>query len=302
MSWDKLADRCQLFTDAHKGMLIELLKEAQSELTRSVNIVENIMWIEPNTVFENVIVLPNDYKSIISVLCNGNALEILDQSNIYRDSNNAVGNGSPSGYWIKGNRLYFNTNPTTEKIRIEYYAIISDPHTTKFFNLQLLTLETFPGGFDIIGFGTTFTTELEDYHVRITPSNGLWIDNQLGIFLSRGDNYNQLSEQNILDSGGNTNNSTAFSIYNFLGDLGDAGEPTDFSLGDSVAIRKYGVIAPIIPSQYHKDLCDYAIAIASAKSVPELHKKHWLLWLNNIEKIKNEDADRELIFTIRREI
>jgi hypothetical protein len=79
----------------------------------------------------------------------------------------------------------------------------------------------------------------------------------------------------------------------------DGGTPTQNAI---VEVYDYRSIAPIIPGQYHKDLCDYAIAIASAKANPEMHNKHLSLWLNNIEKIKNEDADRELIHQIRSEI
>ncbi len=60
--------------------------------------------------------------------------------------------------------------------------------------------------------------------------------------------------------------------------------------------------SPIIPEMYHRDLCDYAIAIASAKDDPAFYDKYWLMWEANIQKIINQDADRELIHTIKREI
>ena len=41
MTWEKLADRCNLFIDADKNLLINLLREAEVELTRKVNILEN---------------------------------------------------------------------------------------------------------------------------------------------------------------------------------------------------------------------------------------------------------------------
>ena len=53
---------------------------------------------------------------------------------------------------------------------------------------------------------------------------------------------------------------------------------------------------------YHRDLCDYAIAIVSAKDNPQFHDKHWMLWQNNLDEIINQDADRELIHTTNREI
>ena len=46
---------------------------------------------------------------------------------------------------------------------------------------------------------------------------------------------------------------------------------------------------------YHRDLCDYAVAIASAKTLPDLHTKHWSIWINNLENIKNEYPDRKFV-------
>ena len=60
--------------------------------------------------------------------------------------------------------------------------------------------------------------------------------------------------------------------------------------------------SPVIPVMYHRDLCDYAIAIASAKDNPDLHNKYLALWMNNLSQIINEDANRELIHTTISEI
>ena len=60
--------------------------------------------------------------------------------------------------------------------------------------------------------------------------------------------------------------------------------------------------SPIIPKSYHRDLCDYAIAIAHAKNNPQLHDKYLMSWNRNIAEIINEDANRELIHTIKREV
>ena len=60
--------------------------------------------------------------------------------------------------------------------------------------------------------------------------------------------------------------------------------------------------SPVVPLAYHRDLCNYAIAIAAAKDNPGLHDKHWMLWNESIREIVNQDADRELIHTIKREV
>ena len=61
-------------------------------------------------------------------------------------------------------------------------------------------------------------------------------------------------------------------------------------------------IAPLIPDNFHIDLCSYAMAIASAKTAPELYDKHWAAWLMNMDNLINEAQDRDLIFSIREEI
>ena len=41
MTWSELADRCELFVEERRQMIIALLKEAEIEMTRKVNIIEN---------------------------------------------------------------------------------------------------------------------------------------------------------------------------------------------------------------------------------------------------------------------
>ena len=60
--------------------------------------------------------------------------------------------------------------------------------------------------------------------------------------------------------------------------------------------------SPIIPDMYHRDLCNYAIAVASAKDNPQFHDKYWMLWQASLDEIINQDADRELVHTIKREV
>ena len=64
-------------------------------------------------------------------------------------------------------------------------------------------------------------------------------------------------------------------------------------------IMAFGRVAPVIPSEYHLSLCDYAIAIASAKKNPEVHDKHLTMWTARMQDIKNKDADKDLMFNIR---
>ena len=61
--------------------------------------------------------------------------------------------------------------------------------------------------------------------------------------------------------------------------------------------------SPVIPPEYHIDLCDYAIAIAAQmKGDSRMHSKHWALWLDKIEKIKARQGERDRVGWIREDV
>ena len=67
----------------------------------------------------------------------------------------------------------------------------------------------------------------------------------------------------------------------------------------AVLINDYRKYAPVVAQMYRISLCNYAIALSQAKSSPEMHDKHYALWLQDVEKIKNESADKDLNHTIK---
>ena len=67
-------------------------------------------------------------------------------------------------------------------------------------------------------------------------------------------------------------------------------------------ITGYRDVAPLIPEQFHTDLCNYAIAIANAKTSPETYNQYWSQWMLNMDNLVNEAQDRDLIFSVREEI
>lgn len=184
MTFDKLADRCLLFADAEKNMLIELLKEAEIEMSRKCNI--NEASESYSDAGDGLYALPSEYKQIILITHNGKKLTPITEDEVSYDSDGNVQTGTPTGYFIQNNRIHTNYKGTGGTLNVTFYA----------------------------------------------------------------------------------------TIYNTTA-------------------------SPIIPDMYHRDLCDYAIAIASAKKLPDLHAKHWGLWINNLLEITNEDSDRELVHTIK---
>ena len=282
MSWSRLADRCRLFISAHKGMLVELLKEAEVELARECQILESSeTWETPfpdadgygalGTGNEYLCLLPEDYSQMNAVFYNGKRLSQIDEHEKDLNSDNLHRSGTPSKYYIRkggsGQHIRFDYYPKTGSIRADYKATLTSRHQAKRFLNQLDS-----SSFFAIETGLGEALNGLDAIWQAGKTTGACIDIR---FASSSPPYGAQYE------------ATAGAVP---------------LVGATITVKGYRTIAPIIPSQYHKDLCDYAIAIASASTAPELHDKHLLAWKNNIEKIKNEDADRELVHSVRREV
>ena len=192
MTFDKLADRCLLFVDERKQMLIELLKEAELEISRKVNMYEDIRTYNPQS--EDSYGIPSNFKQVIVLHYNGDILVPITEDEIDYNSDGTVQTGTPTGYFIRNNGIHLNYKAASGTLRLSYYGTV-----------------------DNVQDGST------------TPE-------------------------------------------------------------------------PIIPQIYHRDLCDYAIAIASAKNRPDMHDKHLMIWNSRIQELVNEDADRELVNRIKEDI
>ena len=192
MTFDKLADRCLLFVEERKQMVVELLKEAELELTRKCNMYEDTRdySCDGSTSYG----LPSNYKQVIFLQYNGKKLAPVTEDEISYDSDGTIQSGDPGGYFIRNNGFHLNYKSSTGTLRLSYYGTVDGAQD--------------PG--------------------------------------------------------------------------------TDPS--------------PVIPGMYHRDLCNYAIAIAAAIKNPGLHDKHWVMWQQSLEEIINQDADRELVHTIKREV
>jgi len=192
MTFDKLADRCLLFVDERKQMLIELLKEAELEMTRKCNMYEDTSSYTCDG--SSSYGLPSNYKQVIHIQHDGRTLVAVSESDVAFNSENEVASGLPSVYYIRNFGIHLDTKPSTGKISLSYYGTVDNIQDTS-----------------------------------STPS-------------------------------------------------------------------------PIIPELYHRDLCDYAISIAYAKTDPDSYIRHLKIWNNSLNEIKAEDADRELVHSIRREV
>jgi len=192
MTFDKLADRCLLFVEERKQMIVALLKEAELEMTRKCNMYEDIRTYtaDGSTSYG----LPTNYKQVIIITYKGDKLQSISEDDLSYGSDGSVQTGNPTGYFIRNNAFHPDYLASSGAIKLSYYGTV------------------------------------------------------------------------------------------------DGAQDTDADP------------SPIIPDMYHRDLCNYAIAIAAAKDNPPLHDKHWVMWQQSLKEIINEDANRELVHTIRNEI
>ena len=192
MTFDVLADRCLLFVEERKQMLIALLKEAEIEMTRKCNMYEDARKYTCDG--SESYGLPSNYKQTIFIQFDGTKLQAITEDEVSYDSDGDVQAGTPSGYFIRNNGFHLNYKPASGTLKLSFYGTVD-------------------------------------------------------------------------------------------GAQAPAGAPS-----------------PVISVQYHRDFCDYAIAIAGSKDNPGLYDKHWMLWNASLNEIINQDADRELVHTIKREV
>ena len=192
MTFDVLADRCLLFVEERKQMLIALLKEAEIEMTRKCNMYEDARKYTCDGAESYG--LPSNYKQAIFLQFDGVKLQPMTEDEVNYDANGDVRTGAPSGYFIRNNGFHLNHKPTSGTLKLSFYGTVD-------------------------------------------------------------------------------------------GAQDPAADPS-----------------PVISVQYHRDLCNYAIAIAASKDNPGLYDKYWMLWRASLDEIINQDADRELVHTIKKEI
>ncbi len=282
MEWTKLADRCRLFTDKPRALLIELLKEGEDELARRCDIFEREYNYKTPLEDEASVeydVLPEDYKSMISVHFKGSRLNPMGDDELHMDTDNKLYTGTPTKYHISNNRIYLNKIPASgDKLLIKYYGLIGSAVDKSIRPLavgRVLTGEP-PETVDYYHFRVDEGREL----VGLSATAQTALGSVTGALLSVG---RGLDSATVKGSGWE---------YRFQPD-----DDTASDLKDVIHITNYREVAPLIPTQYHRNLCDYAIAISNAKN--DLHDKHMMMWENSILQIQDEDARRDLVYSVK---
>jgi len=67
-------------------------------------------------------------------------------------------------------------------------------------------------------------------------------------------------------------------------------------------VRDHSGISPKIPTIYHRELCYYACYMSQIKDNADIASTFLNLWTQSIEKIKNSEGNRDMVYSIKEEI
>lgn len=128
MTWAELTDRSAIMCNAHKGTLLLLLKEAERELSKHVNMYEVVQTISTSS--ETVVLETSSYqyKEMIAVTVNGNHIMPISESEINYKSDGTKHAGTPNAYYITtDNYIAWDTIPSTsDVIKCSMYVYITE--------------------------------------------------------------------------------------------------------------------------------------------------------------------------------
>jgi len=324
-SWNQLAERCNLFYDAPSGLYKELLKEAEVELANRCSLYKasisyNFANIQVEGKPQNSVQLPSTYKSMISVWFNGNEIPYREKhqwSFSKGTGGMTVQSGTPNYYDLANGFIFFDKAPSTSDVVDCYFRanMINDSNLDKSVMMQPKVVDdTGEGNYDQVSIQTSIGAELDGFGC------GAIYHNNAGT-LCRLSNlkFNSISNDSRepFDPGQYKLRTTSsetyydlnrFALYKQIFDGGD-GAGGDFENGvvaDNVhkkgIITFYRKVGPVIENDYHLNLCDYAIYMASAKKNPELSMSHLQVWEQRLNQILNDNIDKELPMGMKEEI
>ena len=317
MIWDKLVDRCLLFTDAPGGLLKELLKEAEQELANNVELYDSLFQIEVpatdyglglnshnNLASHEYHKLPMDYIRDVYVVHEGRILRKISENEIYRKTNGTVPSGTPTAYAISGDYIIFNQAPAQgEKFIICYKSRLSDLNTQK-----TLYMFYYKASGPFVWLDTELGSALNSRKIVFeaqskTLSDGVTTSLRLPPGIPDMWQKNMPSDPSVgLGTGLAVMMGSKYTIDTTFATNNSLSESTLDGNGGLCTVSGYRDIAPMIPEQFHINLCDYAVALANAKQAPDRYNAHMARWESNMKNLISEAQDRDLIYSIKEEI
>jgi len=139
MNWKQLVDRCGLFVNANSRLLLNLLYEAEEELTKECLLYEDefthTLQSESSTI--NLPDIDSTEPSLkgstfvapIQVIVNGTKIKAMHEDEFYYQKNGSLHKGSPIGYSIKNKTINFShILKVSDVVKVLYYGMVRD-HT-----------------------------------------------------------------------------------------------------------------------------------------------------------------------------
>lgn len=317
MIWDKLVDRCLLFTNSPGGLIKELLKEAEMELANRLEIYDAVYQItvpstqsglgvnsttaDDATSDNNYTTLPYNYIRDISVVHKGYRLRKLSEDEIYRMTDGEIPSGTPTAYGISGDFIVFDKEPAEDDTFILHYKANLDGTTTD----KVLTIQNYvDASTDQIYLGTPLGAALDGLAIY-AEANAANISNGTVVTSYSGANRPAPVPDRLENRNKGIGHSSRYDLSSPMSSGSGSGGSSSLNNnwdGALATVINYRNIAPLIPDRFHINLCDYAIAIANAKTSPAVYDKYWTMWELNMERLDNQARDRDLIHSVREEI
>ncbi len=319
-SWNQLSDRCNLFYTAPSGLYKELLKEAEVELANRCSLYKlsmsyNFADLQQTARPQNSVMLPPSYKSMISVWVNGDEIPYREkhQWTFNKGTNGmTVQSGTPNYYDLANGFIFFDKAPSTSDVVDCWFRanMPNDPNLDK--NVMLMPEINGSSDDDRVFISTTIGSEIDGHNIYAGyyDSSGqahslvqLKYDGSGEVDSSEPYDPSQLSfrDSNVMS------NNRPMSLQTFTGGNDSGSDFTNTPLDAHEVYQKgvlggYRLVGPVIENDYHLNLCDYAIYMATAKADPELSMKHLQIWEARLLEILNDNIDKELPIGMKEEI
>ena len=308
MKWTELINRCALFVDAPRVTLKKLLEEAEKEMAVECDIFEDTFEYTCSTgTSSNYVQLPLNFKNVISLYVNGHRINAIDEADLDLQKDNTFDEGTPSNYYIKNDYLYFDTKPDQDdNILMNYNATLEHAGVKE---LHIPILKHIEYGelqfknfykdkehttYNTIGvIGAFYVESNNDYDVYGKVGQVRW-PNRKEVSSIGQVYYFEDASSTVTRTEEHSPKATPVKEFWHTQTFS-----TTHDVRGCTLVLENHTDSPSVPEQYHRSLCDYAIALASAKSSPEMYGRHMELWGQNLINIKEQASDRELIFNIR---
>ena len=307
-SWNQLVERCNLFYDAPSGLYRELLKEAEVELANKCSLFKQhytILFRDNEKL--NAFKMPSTFKSMISVFINGREIPHKEKSDWSFTSNSSgpmkVQEGTPNYYTLGNSFIVFDKVPTSGSADLYFRGNLQNHDNIS--KSVLLSPSLNGQGNDWVYIDTSMGDQINGLDVKYLEGNVINTLTNITVNSSADlDDSDPLDLSQSVSYGvavANDQKDVNFQLYQGDDDWSSQGLSNEYYVRTGI-IKNYRTKGPVIENDYHLNLCDYAIYMASAKKDLELSIKHLQIWEQRLAEILNDNIDKELPMGMKEEI